>query len=111
MPAAAKASAYAMVPPAVTSRPSARSTRANATAGRAASSGVGASVSSGTGPRRHDRLEVGPDPLLVLAVLEDRPQRQVDRGLVDRAAPERRQRVRPVDRLGHARRLVERHVP
>src|SRR2546429_4691262 len=54
---------------------------------------------------------VGPDPLLILAVLENGPQRHVDGPLVERRAPERGQSHGPVDRLGHARRLVQLEAP
>ena len=48
-----------------------------------------------------------PRALLVFAVLQDRAEGDVDGALVDRGGAERGERVRPVDRLGDAGRLVE----
>ena len=48
--------------------------------------------------------------LLVLAVLQDRAERRVDRLLVEPRRAERRERLRPVDRLRDTGRLVELEV-
>src|SRR5215207_10383791 len=117
-PTAPSASANRMVVPTGTSSPAPRSTRAKPTAKRSSPiEGVIESVTSGTalrgpfGRAAHQLLDPGrPRALLVLAVLEDRAQRDLDRVLVDGGASERGERVRPVDRLGDARRLVELEV-
>src|SRR5690349_8496957 len=48
----------------------------------------------------------GADQLLVLAVLEHRAERAVDRGGVERLDAEQIERRQPVDRLGDPRRLL-----
>src|SRR5262249_50735344 len=105
-PTAASASANTRVDPTGTSRPARRRSRENPTAAR---SRVGAS-DSGTAFEGHvdDLFEAGvPRPLLVLAVLQDRSQREVDVMLVELRTAQRQQRLRPVDRLGDTGRLVE----
>src|SRR5689334_19968552 len=90
-PTAPNACANSTVVPTGTSSPAARSNRANPTARRSSpDAGVtGASV-SGTalrgpvGAAAHELLDPrGPGALLILAVLEDRAQRDLDRALVD----------------------------
>ena len=87
--------------------PARRSTRANATAIRSG----GRCRAARQAPRAIAGDQIGEpvraDALLVLAVLENRAERRVDRRLVEPRATERRERLRPVDRLGDARRLVE----
>src|SRR5438270_9203918 len=72
----------------------------------------GEAVSGPPLQRRPDEIADagGPDPVLVLLVLEHRPQREVDGALVDVAPAQRGQGGRPVDRLGHPGRLVEVHA-
>src|SRR5206468_11633476 len=47
------------------------------------------------------------DHLLILAVLQHRPERQVDRRGVEMLDAEQVERGQPVDRLGDARRLLD----
>src|SRR5205823_1640861 len=49
----------------------------------------------------------GAHPLLVLAVLHDGTEGGVGRRHVELRSPQRRERLRPVDRLGHAGRLEQ----
>src|SRR3984893_19154107 len=101
MPTSASASPKVTVAPTGTSSPRARRTRANATTMRSGSGMPGRG-------RLHDlRKTVIAPPLLVLAVLEDGPEGQVDGRLVEHVAAERGEGLCPVDRLGHARRLVQ----
>src|SRR3954469_14077050 len=98
-----------MVVPTGTSRPAPRNTRANPTASRSitGSSGSGTALRG----RSHELFDPGrARALLVLAVLEDGAERDLDRVLVDGAAPERGERVRPVDGLGDSRWFVELEV-
>src|SRR5581483_9544744 len=104
-PTRARARANVTARPVGTSTPAPRSTRAKATAIRS-TSGVGRPSVSGTAQDgRPDDVghTVRAHPLLVLPVLEQRPQRDLDRALVEARPPEGGQRQGPVDRLGHAR--------
>src|SRR6478672_8373799 len=94
----------AIVLPSGTSSPAPRNRRANPTANRSSSTTSGTALD-----RRVDELTetVRAGAFLVFAVLQDRAERDVDRTLVDRQGAERGERIRPVDRLGDARRLVE----
>src|SRR5437879_2909123 len=111
-PVRARARAKVTARPTGTSTPAPRRTRANATAIRSTLGGV--SIASGTAANgRADDVShaVGAHPLLVLAVLEQRAQRDLDRPLVEARPAEGGQRHRPVDRLGHPGRLVELERP
>src|SRR5450759_1924484 len=102
-PTAANASPRVMVAPTGTSRPAWRSTRANATTTRSASSLAMvalAGVEEGAKP-----VAVG--PLLVFAVLQDGAERHRDGLLVEGGRVERGDGLGPVDRLGDPRRLVQ----
>src|SRR5262245_55787990 len=98
-----------MVEPTGTSIPARRSTRVNATAMRSTSARP-ARAASGTA---RDRLAYQrPEPVLagaflVLAALEDRAERRFDCPFVEAGGAERREGLRPVERLGNARRFVE----
>src|SRR6185295_155958 len=104
-----------MTDPTGTESPAPRSTRANATAMRSGLRSVTsvtpeASATSGTARhRRADELRdaVGADPFLIFAVLQDRPERHVDRAFVEPGPAERGEGLRPVDRLRDSRRFVE----
>src|SRR2546423_2229230 len=120
-PVRARAWAKVTARPTGTSRPAPRRSRAKATAIRSASAS-GPPGGSGACPRKRSGTAadggaddvghaVGPHPFLVLAVLEQRPQRDLDGVLVERGAAQGGQRVGPVDGLGHARRLVELEGP
>src|SRR3954454_25394716 len=88
-PSAASASAKTTVEPAGTSRPASRSTRAN----RTGTASREAATESGTACHHtvHDLVEpVGAHPLLILAVLQDRPERRADCRFVDALAAEPR---------------------
>src|SRR3954453_10316072 len=88
--------------------PAPRRTRPKAVA-RAAASANGAAPLEGVA---HEVGDAGlAHPLLVLAVLEDGAEGRRHQGLVELLATEHGQRRGPVDRLGHARRLVETHAP
>src|SRR3954471_955310 len=87
-----------------------RSRRVNATAMRLTSP---AWAPSATGGGLADQVAQArrPYPLLVLAVLEHGAEGDVDGVLVQLGPPQSGQRRRPVDGLGHPRRLVELHGP
>src|SRR3954468_18161147 len=88
--------------------PAPRSTRPKAVA-RAAASANGAAPFEGVADEVGDAGLA--HPLLVLPVLEDGAEGGRHRGLAQFLAAEHGQRRGPVDRLGHARRLVEAHGP
>src|SRR5262249_33269928 len=111
IPTVASASAKSSVVPTGTSSPADRSSRANPTAARSAST---RSSTSGTARRRSFRGAAdelldprGSRALLIFAVLQDGAERDLDRPVVDGRAAERGERVRPVDGLRDAGRLVE----
>src|SRR4051812_44860674 len=105
-PTAARAVANASVAPTGTSRPSPRNTAANATATRSA-------PGSGMARRGLDQCHqaVRPYPLLVFAVLHDRPERGGNRLLVESRPAECGERLGPVDGFGHTGRLVQLQAP
>src|SRR5688500_3237773 len=99
MPTHPRASTKVRTSPVDTGTPTRRSVAANAVAMR----------STGTGDRRvHQTGEpLGAHPLLVLAVLQHRPQRGLDPPLGELGLPEGGERLRPVDDLGDAGRLEQ----
>src|ERR1700722_7071740 len=118
-PRTPRASAKVVTDPRATSSPAPRSNRAKATAMRStpvtgAWSAAGRVMPASGTPLdgRPDHLaEPGrPEPLLVLPVLEHRAEGDVDSVLVEVGPSEGGQGRRPVDRLGHARRLVQLHA-
>src|SRR5215211_5770536 len=88
--------------------PAPRRTRPKAVA-RAAASANGAAPLEGVA---HEVGDPGlAHPLLILAVLEDGAEGGRHRAFAQLLAAQDGQRCGPVDRLGHARRLVEPHPP
>src|SRR6185369_3893156 len=105
MPTASRASAKVTTVPSGMVRPRLRSSRAKATATRS-TDGAGALSGTEHGLAHEVAHARRPHPLLVLAVLEDRAERDVDRVLVELEPAEGGEGGGPVDRLGHPGRLV-----
>src|SRR5262245_9033083 len=111
MPTAASASPNAIVLPIGISSPAPRRSRAKPTACRVRSPGTVRSVAA-SGTALHCGMDELAEPVrarsfLVFAVLQDRAECDVDRVLVDLGVSQRGERVRPVDRLGNTRWLVQ----
>src|SRR4051794_33855445 len=62
-------------------------------------------------PSPSAELQLGPGALLIGGVLQHDTQRGGDGRLVEGVEPEGEQRVRPVDRFGDARALLQLHRP
>src|SRR5882724_11235534 len=93
--------------PGPTSNPASRRMRPNVTTWRTKppSDGAGCGNSACLLDERDESLVA--DSGKVLVVLQDRAERLFDDAGVELLTPERSKRLRPVDRLGHARRLRE----
>src|SRR5438045_251455 len=107
------ARAKSSVAPTGTSSPAPRSTLANATATRPISGRSASGPSTGaSSTARHRGSDQNVEAVrahagVVLVILQDRPERRVNRSLVEPGRAEHGERLRPIDCLGDPGRLVE----